>query len=102
MTSRPLVAAGTLLGVGMGGFLDGIIFHQVLQMHSMLSAQLPQDTLVNVKSSMVGDGLFHLLTWIATAIAIMMLWHAMMRQDGKNQDWLSSVLRSWAGEFSTL
>lgn len=78
-----------MLGIGLGGFLDGIIFHQVFQLHSMLSAKLPQDTLVNVKTSMVWDGLFHLFTWIATAVGLAMLWHA-----GKpgNRPWSGSVL----------
>ena len=38
---RPLIAAGTLLGIGMGGFVDGIVFHQLLQIHNMLSAKYP-------------------------------------------------------------
>ena len=73
MNSKPLIAAGTLMGIGMGGFVDGILFHQILQLHNMLSAKLPPDTLVNAKTNMVWDGLFHALTWVATAISIGML-----------------------------
>lgn len=65
-----------LLGLGLGGFLDGIVFHQILQLHSMLSARLPQDNLVNVKVSMVWDGFFHLLTWLATVIGLAVFWRA--------------------------
>ncbi len=65
----------------MGGFTDGILFHQILQLHSMLSAKMPQDTIVNIKTSMVWDGLFHALTWITTAISIKLLW-----QTGRNKD----------------
>jgi uncharacterized membrane protein len=36
---RPLIAAGTALGIGMGGFVDGIVLHQLLQVHNMLSAK---------------------------------------------------------------
>src|ERR1700712_2787114 len=64
--TKPLTAAGTLLGIGLGGFVDGILFHQILQLHSMLSARLPQDVLINVKISMVWDGLFHAFTWVMT------------------------------------
>ena len=56
---RPLIAAGTLLGIGMGGFVDGILFHQILQVHNMLSAKYPPTTLVNAEINMVWDGLFH-------------------------------------------
>jgi uncharacterized membrane protein len=81
MNNRPLIAAGTLMGIGMGGFVDGIIFHQIFQIHNMLSAKLPTDTLLNAKTNMVWDGLFHALTWIATAISIAMLWKAVKRPD---------------------
>lgn len=81
MNSKPLIAAGTLMGIGMGGFVDGIIFHQIFQLHNMLSAKLPPDTLVNAKVNMVWDGLFHAFTWIATAISIAMLWNAVKQRD---------------------
>ena len=81
MNRKPLLAAGTLLGMGLGGFVDGILFHQILQLHSMLSARLPQNELVNVKISMVWDGLFHALAWCTTAAGLAMLWQAGKRQD---------------------
>ncbi len=71
---RPLLAAGTIMGIGMGGFVDGILFHQVFQLHNMLSANLPVDNLVNAEINMVWDGLFHVLTWTMTAIGIFLLW----------------------------
>ncbi len=64
------------MGIGMGGFVDGILFHQILQLHSMLSAKLPQDNVINIKTSMVWDGLFHALTWVATAASIRLFWNA--------------------------
>jgi uncharacterized membrane protein len=76
MDKNRFITSGVLLGIGLGGFLDGIIFHQILQVHSLLSAKLPQDVLVNVKTSMVGDGLFHLLTWMITAAGLYMFWKA--------------------------
>jgi uncharacterized membrane protein len=81
MNIKPLLTAGTLLGIGLGGFLDGILFHQVLQLHSMLSARMPQDTVVNIKTSMVWDGLFHTLTWVTTAIGLSVLWNAAKASD---------------------
>src|SRR5690606_29255242 len=35
--SRLLVGGALLLGAGLGAFLDGILLHQVLQWHAMLS-----------------------------------------------------------------
>jgi hypothetical protein len=42
-----------------GGFVDGIVFHQVLQWHNMRSARLPPDNLLDTKIKMFWDGLFH-------------------------------------------
>jgi uncharacterized membrane protein len=81
VTRRPLVAAGILLGAGLGGFIDGIVFHQILQLHGMLSARLPTDTLVNAKINMVWDGVFHCLTWLMTALGVSTLWGAARRAD---------------------
>ena len=81
MNTRPLIAAGLVLGIGLGGFVDGIVFHQLLQTHNMLSATLPPDTLVNAKINMVWDGLFHTLTWIVTVVGLSLLWRAGRRRD---------------------
>jgi uncharacterized membrane protein len=90
---RPLVAAGLLLGVGMGGFVDGILFHQILQWHNMLSAKYPtagsvpltdQDVLTlrrNVEVNMFWDGLFHAFTWLTNALGLYLLFEAGRRPD---------------------
>ena len=75
-TFRRVVTAGIVLGAGMGGFVDGILFHQVLQLHSMLSGHIPRDSIAHLEVNMLWDGLFHAMTWIMTAIGIGMLWRA--------------------------
>ena len=77
----PLVAAGILLGAGLGGFVDGIVLHQILQWHNMLSGQLPPDTLVRAKVNMYWDGLFHAAVWVLTAVGLALLWAATGRAD---------------------
>lgn len=81
MNYKPLIAAGMLMGIGMGGFVDGILFHQIFQLHSMLSAKLPQTNIVNIEISMVWDGLFHSFTWITTAISMALLWNSFHRTE---------------------
>src|SRR5687767_11841938 len=71
----PLIAASTLIGIGMGGFADGIVLHQILQWHNMISAKLPPDTLLNSKTNMFWDGMFHAFTWIVTLVGIIQLWN---------------------------
>jgi uncharacterized membrane protein len=55
-----------LLGVGLGGFLDGIVLHQILQWHHMLSEtdQYPPTTLANLQVNTLADGVFHAATWV--------------------------------------
>ena len=65
----------------MGGFVDGIVFHQILQWHNMLSAQLPPVDVVSIKVNMVWDGLFHAGVWIMSAVGIALLWRAGTRTD---------------------
>ena len=76
-----VIAPGILLGAGMGGFFDGILLHQNLQWHNMLSSYIPPVTLVATKINMVWDGLFHAATWLVTALGIALLWHAGTRRD---------------------
>ena len=78
---RPLISAGTLLGIGMGGFVDGIVLHQMLQVHNMLSARRPKDSIVNMEINMFWDGLFHAFTWMMTALGLWLLWKAVRRRD---------------------
>ena len=75
-TLRPLIVAGTVLGIGMGGFVDGILFHQILQLHNMLSAWVLRDSLLHEQVNMFWDGLFHAFTWTAVAIGLVLLWRA--------------------------
>jgi uncharacterized membrane protein len=78
-SNKPLITAGIVLGIGMGGFVDGIVFHQILQTHAMLSAQLPKTTIPNIEINMFWDGLFHALTWLMTAAGLALLWRAVKR-----------------------
>lgn len=68
-----LVTAGIVLGVGLGGFVDGILLHQILQWHEMVSAVVPPVDLVSVKVNMLYDGIFHAAMWLATLAGVLML-----------------------------
>jgi uncharacterized membrane protein len=77
----PLISAGVFMGIGLGGFLDGIVFHQILQFHNMLSNRFPPDTLVNAKINMTWDGYFHAMVWVMTAAGLYLLFRAGQRRD---------------------
>ncbi|MBA2622097.1 MAG: DUF2243 domain-containing protein [Chthoniobacterales bacterium] len=46
---KPLVMAGAFMCIGLGGFFDGILFHQLLQIHNMLSAIRPPTSVPNIE-----------------------------------------------------
>jgi uncharacterized membrane protein len=77
----PIISAGIMLGTGLGGFIDGIVLHQILQWHNMLSSVRPPVDLVSMKYNMVWDGLFHAFTWLMTAAGLARLWSAGQRSD---------------------
>ncbi len=73
-------AAGVLLGLGLGGFFDGIVLHQVLQWHHLLTtAGYPPDSVPNLQVNTLWDGLFHASTYIFVAIGLALLWRAARR-----------------------
>ena len=81
LSHGPIVSAGILLGTGLGGFVDGIVLHQILQWHNMLSSVHPPVDLVSMKYNMVWDGLFHAFTWLMTVAGLTRLWLAGQRPD---------------------
>lgn len=72
-------AGSVFLGLGIGGFFDGIILHQILQWHHMVSAIEPVDTVPGLEINTLGDGLFHLGTYIFTVAGLVLLWSDLRR-----------------------
>jgi uncharacterized membrane protein len=48
--------AGIALGIGLGGFADGILLHQIMQWHNMGSAVVLPTTMAGMQQNMVWDG----------------------------------------------
>lgn len=71
-----LLWGGVLLGLGIGGFFDGIVLHQVLQWHHMLSNRYPVTTLAGLEINTLGDGFFHIGAYLFTLIGLALLWSA--------------------------
>ena len=68
-----VVRAGILLGLGLGGFFDGIVLHQILQWHHMVSTPLPPVTVEDLETNTLADGLFHAAAWMLTVIGLLTL-----------------------------
>ena len=65
--------AGVVIGIGLGGFIDGILLHQIAHWHNMGSSVLPPTTLLALEQNMRWDGVFHAVTWLITLAGIYML-----------------------------
>jgi uncharacterized membrane protein len=63
-------APGIILGLGLGGFADGIALHQIAQWHNMGSAVLPPHTMEAMKQNMAWDGWFHVATLLLTLVGV--------------------------------
>jgi uncharacterized membrane protein len=84
------ILAGILLGVGLGGFFDGIVLHQILQWHHMVSsAGYPPISLENLKINTLLDRLIHAATWFFTVTGLFVLWR---RARHTHVDWNASCL----------
>lgn len=74
-----ILGPGLLLGAGLGGFVDGILLHQILRWHHLLTDRPGADLTANL----VADGLFHAATWFAVFGGLLWLWQ---RAQGRSRD----------------
>jgi uncharacterized membrane protein len=73
-------SAGIFFGLGLGGFFDGIVLHQILQWHHMLTnAGYPPTSIENLEINTLWDGLFHAATYVCVALGLVVLWRASRR-----------------------
>ncbi len=99
LRTRPLVVAGVLSGVGLGGFFDGIVLHQVLQWHHMVSVDFPPTSVENLRVNTFADGLFHTATYVVTVIGFFVLWYVSRREDvlWSTRVLVGAMLVGWGG-----
>jgi uncharacterized membrane protein len=74
------ISAGIFFGLGLGGFFDGIVLHQVLQWHHMLSSWYPVNTIENLELNTRWDGIFHSATYIFVLVGLFLLWRTAQRR----------------------
>jgi uncharacterized membrane protein len=63
----PAERAAAILGFGMGGFLDFIVLHLVLQWHHMISNRLPPVSLEALQRNIFWDGIGQVVMWAIVA-----------------------------------
>ncbi|HEY0091597.1 MAG TPA: DUF2243 domain-containing protein [Flavobacterium sp.] len=77
----PLTTTSIIIGIGLGGFLDGIVLHQILQWHEMLSNKIPATDYVGKSVNMFWDGIFHAFCLVVTLVGTSQLWALLKRRD---------------------
>lgn len=99
---RSIRLPGILLGVGLGGFVDGILLHQLLQWHHMLTSTdtarigvkyYPADTVTGLEMNTVWDGIFHTVCWLAVLSGLAVLYARVTHH--RRRVWASRVLWGW-------
>jgi uncharacterized membrane protein len=83
------LAAGIFFGLGLGGFFDGIVLHQILQWHHMLSSWYPSNTIENLKLNTRWDGIFHSMTYLFVLAGLFTLWRTGHRH---HLEWSNKLL----------
>jgi uncharacterized membrane protein len=75
---NPLVRAGIVLGMGFGGFADGIILHQILGWHHFIcySVNCHPASIEQLQHENTQDGFFHLALWLVLLVGTAMLFRA--------------------------
>jgi len=68
----PLIGAFTL-GFAFGAFFDGILLHQVLQWHHLLSL-VQGDLYRDIRVQILADGLFHAAAYLLATGGLVLLW----------------------------
>jgi uncharacterized membrane protein len=92
------------MGIGLGGFVDGIVLHQILQWHHMLTGEhggQPMNTVAGLEANTLVDGLFHVATWLFVVAATVITIRAWQRGE-LAPPWrahLGMVLAGW-GAFN--
>ena len=75
----PLVRAGVVLGIGLGGFFDGIVLHQILQWHHMLTSHPNPAVAGDLPLNTLWDGLFHATAYLFTVAGVVLVVRAWRR-----------------------
>ncbi|AEN08275.1 MULTISPECIES: DUF2243 domain-containing protein [unclassified Streptomyces] len=99
---RSIRLPGIVLGVGLGGFVDGILLHQLLQWHHMLSSTnddrigvkyYSPNTVSGLEMNTVWDGIFHAVCWMAVLLGLGILYARVTHH--RRRVWTSRVLWGW-------
>ena len=83
-TTGPPKLPAFLMGLGLGGFVDGILLHQILQWHHMLTGDNggePMTTVAGLEANTLADGFFHVASWLSVVAGMLVTIRAWQRRE---------------------
>ncbi|MGI4894039.1 MAG: DUF2243 domain-containing protein [Janthinobacterium lividum] len=89
MRGRSLLA-GLLMGIGLAGFLDETVFHQILHWHHFYDRS-------TTSAGLVSDGLFHAFSWVAIVAGLFLFADLQRRGTTQRRRLLAGGLLGWGG-----
>jgi uncharacterized membrane protein len=90
--------SGYLVGFALGGFFDGILLHQILQWHHLLSTFDPGD----IRFQVAADGYFHAAMYVVAVVGLWLLWSAQRRREAYTGRRLLGVILIGFGTWHAL
>lgn len=100
MKTNRLFWAGLVLGLGFGGFFDGIVLHQILGWHHLVcrTDTCQPASIAQLQQQNQEDGFFHLAVWLISLAGTALLFRA--RKDvGGGLSLIGAMLLGW-GAFN--
>jgi uncharacterized membrane protein len=88
--SRKTVFSGVLVGVGVAGFVDETVFHQILHWHHFYDKSTPTWGLIS-------DGIFHAGSWFALVIGLVLFADLRRRLAWSKLHWWGGFLLGLGG-----
>jgi uncharacterized membrane protein len=89
-TLRRSLLSGVLVGVGVAGFVDETVFHQLLHWHHFYDRSTPIIGLVS-------DGIFHAVSWFCIVGGLFLLADLRRRDSYSGKRWWAGIFLGFGG-----
>lgn len=98
MRTNRLFCAGLVLGLGFGGFFDGIVLHQILGWHHLIcrTDTCQPTSIASLQQQNQEDGCFHLVVWMVSLLGTALLFRARTER-GDARSLTGAMLAGWGG-----
>jgi uncharacterized membrane protein len=97
------IVPALIMGAGIAAVFDGVVFHQVLQWHHMLSGWHPPTTIANLRLNTRADGWFDVAAFALLLVGVSLLWRVTARA-GRRPPWrlVAACVVTGAGAFNVV